>query len=181
MLYDPVKEELIDYVNGIEDIENRTLRTIGEPSDRFEEDKLRVMRAVRFGARYKLTIEKDTFEAIKRLAPQIRQVSKERIRDELVKIVTRANSGFGLELLRESGILEHILPEINKMSGVEQPPEFHPEGDVFTHTCIVLNKLYENTKGKVSPELAVGGLFHDVGKPLLFPSPIGSGLTVTIG
>ena len=168
MLYDPVKEELIDYVNGIEDVGNRVLRTIGDPNERFTEDKLRMMRAVRFGARYKFSIEKDAFEAIKELAPQIRQVSKERVRDELVKIVTQANPGFGLELLRQSGVLAYILPEANKMSGVEQPPEFHPEGDVFVHTCLVLDKLHENAGGDVSPELAVGGLLHDVGKPPTF-------------
>ena len=166
MLYDPMTEEVIDYVGGIEDLRNRVIRTIGNPKDRFNEDKLRMMRAVRFAARFSYKLDEDTIKAIYELAPLISQVSAERVRDEVVKIISQENPGLGLRLLRETGLLKHILPEIDNMHGVPQPPEFHPEGDVFTHTCLVLDKLFEITKGKPSPELALGGLFHDVGKPI---------------
>jgi putative nucleotidyltransferase with HDIG domain len=165
ILYDPMTEEAIDYVGGKEDIEKGIIRTIGDPYERFNEDKLRMMRAVRFAARFKYEIEESTLRAIKKLAPLISQVSAERVRDEVVKIISQKNPGYGLRLLRETGLLVHILPEIDKMYGVPQPPEFHPEGDVFTHTCLVLDKIYEITKGEPSLELSVGALLHDVGKP----------------
>ncbi len=168
MLYEPLEEELIDYTGGMDDIRAGVVRAIGEPYLRFSEDKLRMMRAVRFCSRYGFEIEEHTYEAILELAPKITQVSQERIRDELVKIISQQNPGAGLKLLSESGLLKHILPEIEEMHGVEQPPEFHPEGDVFIHTCLVLDKLYENTGGTVSPELALGALLHDVGKPPTF-------------
>ncbi len=168
MLYDPIGEEAIDYAGGLDDIRGGIIRTIGVPLDRFSEDKLRLMRAVRFASRYGFAIERDTYGALKELAPRINLVSAERIRDELVKIITQRNPGDGLKLLRESGLLRYILPEVDIMHGVEQPPEFHPEGDVFTHTCLVLDKIYENTGGLASPELAMGGLLHDVGKPPTF-------------
>jgi poly(A) polymerase len=165
MLYDPTTEEVIDYVGGMEDLKRQVIRTIGNSYDRFNEDKLRMMRAVRFGARFSYELEKDTLLAIKRLAPLISQVSPERIRDEVVKITSQKNPGLGLRLLRETGLLFHILPEIDEMYEVPQPPEFHPEGDVFTHTCLVLDRLFEITDGDTSPELAMGALLHDVGKP----------------
>lgn len=165
MLYDPVKEEVIDHTGGLDDIEAGVIKAIGEPVKRFTEDKLRMMRAVRFSSRYGFKIEEKTYEAILELAPEIIQVSQERIRDELVKIISQENPGAGLMLLSQTGLLNMILPEVEKMRGVEQPPEFHPEGDVFIHTCLVLDKLYENTGGEVSPELALGALLHDVGKP----------------
>lgn len=165
ILYDPMTEEAIDYVGGKEDIEKGIIRTIGDPYERFNEDKLRMMRAVRFAARFKYEIEESTLRAIKKLAPLISQVSAERVRDEVVKIISQKNPGYGLRLLRETGLLVHILPEIDKMYGVPQPPKFHPEGDVFTHTCLVLDKIYEITKGEPSLELSVGALLHDVGKP----------------
>lgn len=165
ILYDPMTEEAIDYVGGKEDIEKGIIRTIGDPYERFNEDKLRMMRAVRFASRFKYEIEESTLRAIKKLAPLISQVSAERVRDEVVKIISQKNPGYGLRLLRENGLLVHILPEIDKMYGVPQPPEFHPEGDVFTHTCLVLDKIYEITKGEPSLELSVGALLHDVGKP----------------
>ena len=168
MLYDPIGEEAIDYAGGMDDIRDGIIRTIGVPLDRFSEDKLRLMRAVRFASRYGFAIERDTYGALKELASRINLVSAERIRDELVKIITQKNPGDGLKLLRESGLLRYILPEVDIMHGVEQPPEFHPEGDVFTHTCLVLDKIYENTGGLASPELAMGGLLHDVGKPPTF-------------
>lgn len=168
MLYDPVGEEAIDFVGGMDDIRDGIIRTIGIPYQRFDEDKLRLMRAVRFASRYGFAIERDTYGALRELASQINLVSAERIRDELVKIITQSNPGDGLGLLRETGLLRYILPEVDIMHGVEQPPEFHPEGDVFTHTCLVLDKIYENTGGLTSPELAMGGLLHDVGKPPTF-------------
>ncbi len=168
MLYDPIGEEAIDFVGGLDDIRDGIIRTIGVPLDRFDEDKLRLMRAVRFASRYGFAIERDTYGALKELASRISLVSAERIRDELVKIITQSNPGDGLGLLRETGLLRYILPEVDIMHGVEQPPEFHPEGDVFTHTCLVLDKIYENTGGLTSPELAMGGLLHDVGKPPTF-------------
>ena len=168
MLYDPEQHEIIDYTDGLDDIEEGVLRAIGEPYLRFSEDKLRMMRAVRFSSRYGFKIEEKTYEAILELAPQIIQVSEERIRDELVKIISQQNPGAGLSLLSESGLLRHILPEVEEMHGVEQPPQFHPEGDVFIHTCLVLDRLYENTNGNVPPELALGALLHDVGKPPTF-------------
>lgn len=168
MLYDPLKEEAIDYVGGMNDITDEIIRTIGDPYERFQEDKLRLMRAVRFASRYDFELEDETQSALIKHAPEIIKVSEERIRDELVKIISQKNPGAGLALLRESGLLKHMLPEVDEMYGVEQPPEFHPEGDVFTHTCMVLDKIYENTEGRVSPELAMGGLLHDVGKPPTF-------------
>lgn len=168
MLYDPVEEEVIDYVGGMDDITGRIIRTIGDPAERFNEDKLRLMRAVRFAARYDFILEDKTYDALTNLAPEIIRVSEERIRDEVVKIISQNNPGAGLTLLRGSGILKHILPEVEEMSGVEQPPQFHPEGDVFVHTCLVLDNLYKHTGGAVSPELAMAGLLHDVGKPCTF-------------
>lgn len=168
VLYDPVAEEAIDYVGGMEDIKKGIIRTVGSPYERFKEDRLRMMRGVRFGARFNYEIEGETLQAIKKLAPLISQVSAERTRDEIVKIISQQNPGLGLRLLRETGLLFHILPEIDKMQGVLQPPEFHPEGDVFVHTCLVLDKLFETTRGEPSPELTVGSLLHDVGKPPTF-------------
>ena len=168
MLYDPLQEVLLDYTGGMDDIRAGVVRAIGEPYERFSEDKLRMMRAVRFCARYGFEIEKSTYDAIVELAPLISQVSGERIRDELVKIISQDNPGSGLMLLSETGLLRYILPEIEEMRGVEQPPQFHPEGDVFVHTCLVLDKLYDNTGGSVSPELALAALLHDVGKPPTF-------------
>lgn len=165
MLYDPAEETALDYVGGMEDIKKRVIRTIGNPYERLNEDKLRMIRALRFAARFGYELEKETLEAIERLAPLIVQVSPERIRDEIIKIITQKNPGHGLALLREAGLLQHTLPEIDRMHGVPQPPEFHPEGDVFTHTCLVLDILFQKTKREISPELAAGALLHDVGKP----------------
>lgn len=165
MLYEPFEEKLIDLTGGLDDIKRSTIKTIGNPDDRFNEDKLRMLRAVRFGAGLDFEIEEKTFLSIKSLAPHITQVSKERIRDEIIKIIIQNHPGNGLMLLRKSGLLRYILPEVEKMAGVPQPPEFHPEGDVFVHTCMILDKLYEIAGGKNSAELAIGALLHDVGKP----------------
>lgn len=167
LLLDPETGEVFDYVGGRRDLEDKVVRTIGDPERRFGEDRLRMIRAARFAADMGFEIERRTFERITVNAPFIKEVSAERIRDEVVKILTRRNSGRGLGLLRETGLLAHILPEAEAMAGVEQPPEFHPEGDVFTHTQITLDKLEEAAPER-SGELAVGALLHDIGKPPTF-------------
>jgi putative nucleotidyltransferase with HDIG domain len=163
LFYDPVADRIIDYVHGRRDLRRRVLRTIGKPSERFEEDKLRMLRAVRFACSLGFEIHPETWEAIRVSAGTILQVSWERIRDELLKILTGPDPARGLDLLHDSGLLVHILPEVEAMRGVEQPPEFHPEGDVFVHTRMALSLLR-----KPSPVLALGTLLHDVGKPPTF-------------
>ncbi len=165
MLYDPVSLELYDYVGGLEDLERGIVRTIGDPEKRFVEDRLRMMRAARFASCLDFELDAAAHSAIGDLASGISAVSEERIREEMVKILTRRNPGNGLRLLSSCGLLGHFLPEVECMHGVRQPPEFHPEGDVFEHTCIVMDMLYGNTDGCYSEELAVGALLHDVGKP----------------
>jgi len=164
LLLDPVTNEVLDYVGGRRDLEAGIIRAIGRPTDRFQEDKLRMVRAVRFAARFGYGIEASTFSAIRRLAPEIRQVSAERLRDELTKILTEGAARRGFELLDETGLLEQLLPEVARMKGVEQPPQFHPEGDVWTHTLIMLGMLRAGSP----PTLAWGVLLHDVGKPPTF-------------
>lgn len=163
LFYDPFAQEVIDFVGGRGDISRRLIRSIGDPETRFQEDKLRLLRAVRFAANLQFTIDSETWDSVKRLAPEIHQVSAERIRDELIKTFTRPGAGRGLELLSESGLLKEILPEIEAMKGVEQPPEFHPEGDVFIHTRMLLDRLKNP-----STVLAFAALLHDVGKPPTF-------------
>lgn len=164
MFYDPVANKLYDYVGGQEDLKAGVIRTIGEPKARFSEDKLRLMRAARFASLLGFKIEEATARTIKQLAGDITVVSAERIRVELVKILTGPRPRMGMELLSEHGILKHILPEVEAMRGVRQPPEFHPEGDVWIHTMLMLEKM------KPSPEveLAMAVLLHDVGKPLTY-------------
>jgi poly(A) polymerase len=164
LLMDPVDGKVLDYVGGRDDLRARIIRTIGEPRLRFTEDKLRLVRAVRFAARFGYEIEPRTLVAIKELAPQINQVSQERLRDELTKILTEGSARRGFELLDETGLLEILLPEVARMKGVEQPPEYHPEGDVWIHTRMLL----ENLPAGSSPTLAWGALLHDVGKPPTF-------------
>jgi poly(A) polymerase len=163
LFYDPAAGKIIDFVQGKADIQRRIIRTIGAPWDRFEEDKLRLMRAIRFACHLDFQIEQDTFETIRQLAPAVLQVSSERIRDELIKILTGPARDRGLDLLHESGLLSCVLPEVEAMRGVPQPPEFHPEGDVFLHTKLALKMLR-----KPAPVLALGTLLHDVGKPPTF-------------
>ena len=165
LLYDPVSFELYDYVGGLEDIEGGIIRTIGDPEKRLSEDRLRMMRAVRFATCLSFKLDAASYSAIRDLASGISSVSGERMRDELVKILTRRNPGDGLRLLSSCDLLSHFLPEVECMHGVRQPPEFHPEGDVFEHTCLVMDMLYRNTEGSYSGELAVAALLHDVGKP----------------
>ena len=160
MFYDPIEDKILDFVGGKKDLEKGIIRAIGDPDERFEEDKLRMLRAVRFSARFKFPIEPKTRSAIKRHSHEIVEVSAERIRDELIQIFTQKNPDLGLELLDELGLLEPILPEVSAMKGVPQPPQFHPEGDVFTHTKIMLGLMKKPT-----PELAFAVLLHDIGKP----------------
>jgi len=158
--------EVLDFVGGEKDLRAGTLRAIGEPEIRFAEDKLRMMRAVRFAARFGFEIELATLRAIQRHVKEIQQVSPERIREELTKMLTEGAARRAFELMEETGLLEQVLPEIAAMKGVEQPPEFHPEGDVWIHTRLMLEQL---AKG-ASPTLAWGVLLHDVGKPPTFQS-----------
>ncbi len=164
MLLDPVANQVLDYVGGQKDLQAKIIRTIGRPELRFGEDKLRMLRAVRFAARFGYTIEPATFAAIQKLAPGIHQVSRERVRDELTKMLTEGQAHAAFLLLDETGLLREVLPEISAMKGVQQPPEFHPEGDVFVHTLLLLQKLPH----PCPPALAWGALLHDVGKPSTF-------------
>ncbi len=163
LLYDPVKKEMLDYVGGRDDIAAGIIRTIGDPVERLTEDKLRMIRAVRFACRFNFHIHEETRQAIINLAPQIHVVSAERIREELQKIITGPNPHLGIQLLDELCLLREILPEVSEMKGVRQPENFHPEGDVFTHTLLCLSKM-ENP----SWTLAMGVLLHDMGKPRTF-------------
>ncbi len=161
---DPITEQVLDYVGGRNDMEARILRTIGEPAQRFHEDKLRLLRAVRFAARLDYEIDPTTFAAIRQLAPQIHQVSRERVADELTKMLTEGRARRAFELLDATALLPEVLPEIAAMKGVAQPPQYHPEGDVWTHTLLLL----ENLPQPCSRTQAWGALLHDVGKPPTF-------------
>src|SRR6266567_473622 len=141
MLLDSVSEEVFDFVGGRKDLEAGIIRTIGNPEQRFAEDKLRMLRAVRFAARFEYMIEPATFAAMQKLAHQIQVVSRERVRDELTRMLTEGHALRAFLLLDESGLLEQVLPEISAMKGVAQPPEFHPEGDVFVHTLLMAEKI----------------------------------------
>ena len=156
--------ELHDFVGGREDLAHGIIRAIGEPTRRFAEDKLRMLRAARFAARFGYEIEEHTASAIRAHAAQIHQVSQERVRDELTKMLTEGRARRAFELLDSLGLLAEVLPEITRMKGVEQPPQYHPEGDVFTHTLLLL----EGLPAGVSLTLAWGALLHDVGKPATF-------------
>lgn len=164
LLLDPDTFEVLDYVGGRDDLQRGMIRTIGEAHQRFAEDKLRMLRAVRFAARFGYTIEKQTLAAIRQLASQIHQVSRERVRDEILKMLTEGHARRAFELLDETTLLVQILPEIKKMQGVEQPPQYHPEGDVWIHTLMLL----EGLPAGCSKTLALGALLHDVGKPPTF-------------
>ena len=158
--------EVLDYVGGQGDLQSKVIRAIGEPERRFTEDKLRMLRAVRFAARFEFEIEAETFRAIRHHVAEIRQVSPERLREELTKLLTEGAARRAFELLDETWLLPQVLPEIGAMKGVEQPPQYHPEGDVWTHTLLMLEGLPAGT----SPTLAWGVLLHDVGKPPTFKS-----------
>jgi poly(A) polymerase len=174
LLMDPATGEVFDSVGGRADLRAGIVRAIGDPRLRFAEDKLRMMRAVRFAARFGFQIELETMAAAQSLATQITQVSPERIRDELTKLLTEGAARRGFELLEETGLLAVVLPDIARMKGVEQPQQFHPEGDVWIHTRMLLEKL----QPKCSPMLAWGVLLHDVGKPPTFAPPAGPGTRI---
>jgi poly(A) polymerase len=161
LFYDPIEGKVLDFVGGREDLETRTLRAIGNPAERFAEDKLRLLRAVRFATVLDFTIEADTWNALCAAAETIHDVSAERIRDELVKIFASPQRLRGFDLLDASGLMEEILPEIEPLRGCEQPPDFHPEGDVFVHTRLMLALLPRDA----SVLLVLATLFHDLGKP----------------
>ena len=162
LFYDPLEERVIDFVGGQADLEARVLRAIGDPRRRFAEDKLRLLRAVRFAARLGMTIENGTWEAMLEMAPELGVVSPERIREEFVKIIVHPTRLQGFDLLDESGLLYHIIPEFAALKGCEQPPEFHPEGDVFVHTRLMLDLL---PKEPLPVPLVLSVLLHDIGKP----------------
>jgi poly(A) polymerase len=160
LLYDPIRYEVFDWVGGRKDIEKNLVRSIGEPRRRFAEDKLRLLRAVRFASTLDFEVEGETGRVLIEMAPEIRTVSGERIRDELIKMFTGPNPHRGLELLDRYELLEPILPEISRMKGIEQGERFHPEGDAFEHTVKILSYL-----SKPTVTLAFAALLHDVGKP----------------
>lgn len=163
LFLDPVSGHVLDFVGGQADLENGVIRAIGDPGARFAEDHLRLLRAIRFAARFGYRIESGTFAAIREHASRIRAIAAERIRDELNRILTEGGARSGFELLDETGLLIEVLPEISAMKGVQQPPQFHPEGDVWTHTLLMIEGLREP-----SLTLAWGVLLHDVGKPPTF-------------
>lgn len=163
LLYDPIEDKVIDYVGGQADIRRGRISTIGDPHKRFGEDRLRMLRAVRFAARFNFELDPAAADAIRELATEIQMVSAERIRDEILKILMQGQARRGFELLDSTTLLGHVLPEVKAMQGVEQPPQFHPEGDVWTHTLMMLDGLKDPT-----PTLALGVLLHDVGKPRTF-------------
>ena len=164
LFFDPIAERLIDYVGGQVDLAARRIRAIGQAGDRIREDRLRMLRAVRFGTTLGFDIESATWRAVCENAPAIHEVSAERIREELVKIFVSPQRVRGFDLLDESGLLREILPEIDALKGCEQPPQFHPEGDVFVHTRIMLGLL----PAEASVPLVLSVLFHDIGKPRTF-------------
>jgi poly(A) polymerase len=172
MMFDPVLNRqtcnltsaVLDYVGGQNDLRAGIVRAIGEPHRRFEEDKLRMLRAVRFAARFDFAIDAETERSIRQLAHIVNQVSRERIRDELTRMLTEGHARRAFELLDRTGLLKEVLPEIAKLHNVAQPPEYHPEGDVWVHTLLLLEKLPAGAPAT----LAWGALLHDVGKPATF-------------
>jgi poly(A) polymerase len=162
LFYDPLTQKIHDWVGGEKDLHKKIIRTIGSPDDRFAEDHLRLLRAVRFAAQLDFEIEPQTFAAVKSLAPKIRLISAERIRDELLKLFQPPHAARGLVLLRESGLLEHILPELAATIYCEQSPDFHPEGSVFNHICLMLEKM----PAAAHESLPWAAILHDIAKPV---------------
>jgi poly(A) polymerase len=175
MLLDPEKYEAtgdasaatLDFVGGRGDLAAGIVRAIGDPNLRFGEDKLRMLRAVRFASRLRFAIDPVTAAAIRLRASEIELVSAERVRDELTRILTEGSAARGFELLHETGLLAQVLPEVERLRGVAQPPQFHPEGDVWVHTMLLLEKLPSGS----SATLAWGALLHDIGKPATYQPP----------
>ncbi len=163
LFYDSQTDEIIDYVGGRADLERGVVRAIGAANKRFAEDYLRLLRGVRFAARFSFALEPETYKALCQLAPCIAQTSAERVAEELTRLLTEGGVVRGLQLLMDTGLLAVLLPEVAALRGVEQPPEFHPEGDVWTHLLLVMGQLQEP-----SPELAWAALLHDIGKEPTF-------------
>ena len=159
-----LRDAVLDFVGGLADLDAGVVRAIGRAEKRFEEDHLRMLRGVRFAARFGFELEAETKRAIRSLASRIHAVSRERVRDELTKMLTEGHARRAFELLDETGLLNEVLPEVARMKGVEQPPQFHPEGDVWVHTLMLLEQL----EAGCSETLAWGALLHDVGKPPTF-------------
>lgn len=164
LFYDPEKDKVIDYSGGLNDLEAKLIKAVGKPEIRFREDKLRMLRAARFAVELGFRIDEETASAIEKHSEEILCVSWERIRDELLKLFASPEPARGLDILSESGLLKHLLPEVEALKGVEQPPQFHPEGDVYTHTRLML----ELSGGNLDPVLALGIILHDIGKPPVF-------------
>ena len=164
LLFDPIANEIIDHCNGLLDLKNKIIRTIGDPFERFSEDYLRILRAIRFSNQLNFEIEKKTSIAMDELSHKVVNISIERVRDEISKILLSLSPARGIKLLDKYHILNTFIPEILEMKNIQQPPDFHPEGDVFVHTCLVLDKLSESTSEN-SIEVVYGALFHDIGKP----------------
>jgi poly(A) polymerase len=160
MFFDPLQEKVLDFVHGRADLDSKTIRAIGDPASRFQEDRLRLFRAIRFAVQLGFTIETDTWKALVGFAPESKNLAPERVRDELVKIFTSPDPARGLDLLNDSGLIAVWIPELLEMRGCAQSPEHHPEGDVWVHTRLLLTHLKNP-----SPVLALSALLHDVGKP----------------
>jgi putative nucleotidyltransferase with HDIG domain len=164
MMLDPVNDAVLDTVGGLQDLNAGLIRAIGNPTDRFAEDNLRMLRAVRFAARFAFDLDPATARAIERLAPGVTQVSRERVRDELTRMLTEGRASRAFELLDATGLLVQVLPEVVRLKGVAQPPQYHPEGDVWVHTLLLLDGLAAGCP----PPLAWAALLHDIGKPATF-------------
>lgn len=165
LIMDPFDGRVIDYVEGQTDIARKIIRTIGDADQRFGEDHLRILRAVRFAANLNFAIDGETFAAIKKNAKLICRISAERIREELMSLLVHGGARRGLEMLAETGLLELILPEVHALIGVDQPPRFHPEGDVWEHTMRMMAILSDNKEDAANPCMAWAALLHDIGKP----------------
>lgn len=166
ILYDLATQQVIDVVEGQQDLQTRTIRAIGDPAQRFAEDHLRLLRAIRFAARLGFTIEPQTWSAMIESAARIELISAERIRDELTLILTEGGAVTGFQLLLECGLLHHLLPEVAALSGVRQPPQYHPEGDVWQHVLLMLQEVDRLSEPDMALAWAV--LLHDIGKPPTF-------------
>ena len=165
LFYDPLTNEVIDYIGGLKDLENKRIRFIGEPKQRIDEDYLRILRAIRFSCRLGFGIEPESFKAIENNAEKVKQVSIERQREELTKILVDENRANGINLLDKTNLLKYLLPEILEQKNVPQPPEFHSEGDVWTHTLLACKNLGDIKNLEDAEEIAWAVLLHDFGKP----------------
>ena len=164
LFQNPQNGEIIDFVDGQQDLRAQSLKAIGNPTERFQEDALRLMRAIRFASTLGFQIEPATWSAICENSDLLAKISAERIRDEFTSILTSKHRARGFDLLTESGLMKHIVPEVYELIGCEQPPQWHPEGDVYTHTRIMFDMLADEP----SAELALAVLLHDIGKPATY-------------